>query len=142
MSTSQVGLGRQPSSLLGKTSRSSKAERIGSARGPQQKKPQEGKAKSSLTRWHLGSAMPDVALAGPIPYARRGNTERAMDDATDVNKVVAAIFAANMCSAKENKHENYLAEYEAFLSLLEARDARAREAAEQGRADSFPQIGR
>src|SRR4051794_40081510 len=35
-----------------------------------------------------------------------------MDDAADVNKVVAAIFAASMCSAKENKHENYLAEYE------------------------------
>jgi hypothetical protein len=63
-----------------------------------------------------------------------------MDDATDVNKVVAAIFAANMCSAKENKHANYLAEYEAFLSLLEARDAQAREAAE-GRAGSFTQIG-
>jgi hypothetical protein len=49
-----------------------------------------------------------------------------MDDATDVNKVVAAIFAANMCSAKENKHENYLAEYEVFLSLLEAREPRPR----------------
>ena len=49
-----------------------------------------------------------------------------MDDATDVNKVVAAIFAANMCSAKEKKHEDYLAEYEAFLSLLEARDAPAK----------------
>ena len=45
-----------------------------------------------------------------------------MDDAADVNKVVAAIFAASMCSAKENKHANYLTEYEAFLSLLEARD--------------------
>jgi hypothetical protein len=63
-----------------------------------------------------------------------------MDDATDVNKVVAAIFAANMCSAKEKKHENYLAEYEAFLSLLEARDAPARKAAE-GKAGSFTQIG-
>jgi hypothetical protein len=41
-----------------------------------------------------------------------------MDDATDVNKVVAAIFAANMCSAKENKHENYLAEYEGFSLLI------------------------
>jgi hypothetical protein len=55
-----------------------------------------------------------------------------MDDATDVNKVVAAIFAANMCSAKENKHEHYLAEYESFLSLLEARDERARAAAAEG----------
>jgi hypothetical protein len=64
-----------------------------------------------------------------------------MDDAADVNKVVAAIFAANLCSAKENKHANYLAEYEAFLSLLEARDARAREAAERGRAGAFTQIG-
>ena len=79
----------------------------------------------------------------PICSARsKGRSEPVMDDATDVNKVVAAIFAANMCSAKENKHENYLAEYEAFLSLLEARDARAREAAEHERADSFPQIGR
>jgi hypothetical protein len=64
-----------------------------------------------------------------------------MDDAADVNKVVAAIFAASMCSAKEeNKHESYLAEYEAFLSRLEARDAEARKAAE-GRAGSFTQIG-
>jgi ABC-type Zn uptake system ZnuABC Zn-binding protein ZnuA len=63
-----------------------------------------------------------------------------MDDAADVNKVVAAIFAASMCSAKESKHENYLAEYEAFLSQLEARDAEARKAAE-GRAGSFTQIG-
>ena len=63
-----------------------------------------------------------------------------MDDAADVNKVVAAIFAASMCSAKENKHENYLAEYEAFLSRLEARDAEARKAAE-GRAGCFTQIG-
>jgi hypothetical protein len=63
-----------------------------------------------------------------------------MDDATDVNKVVAAIFAANMCSAKEKKHGDYLAEYEAFLSLLEARDAPARKAAE-GKAGSFTQIG-
>jgi hypothetical protein len=63
-----------------------------------------------------------------------------MDDATDANKVVAAIFAAGMCSTKENKHEDYLTEYEAFLALLEARDARAREASEEGRA-VFPQIG-
>ena len=65
-----------------------------------------------------------------------------MDDATDVNKVVAAIFAAGMCSAKENKHEHYLAEYESFLSLLEARDERARAAAAEGKADAFTQIGR
>jgi hypothetical protein len=52
---------------------------------------------------------------------------------------VAAIFAAGMCSAKENKHEDYLAEYEAFLSLLETRDARARKAAEQDQV--FTQIG-
>ena len=63
-----------------------------------------------------------------------------MDDAADVNKVVAAIFAASMCSAKENKHENYLAEYEAFLSLLEARDAEARKSAD-ARAGNFTQIG-
>lgn len=44
--------------------------------------------------------------------------QAAIDDATDVNKVVAAIFAAGMCSPKENKHEHYLAEYESFLSLL------------------------
>jgi len=65
-----------------------------------------------------------------------------MDDATDVNKVVAAIFAAGMCSAKENKHEDYLAEYESFLSLLEARDERAREAAKKASVDAFAQIGR
>jgi hypothetical protein len=82
-----------------------------------------------------------IAPAAPIPYPEqkiRSGLE--MDDATDVNKVVAAIFAANMCSAKEKKHENYLAEYEAFLSLLEARDAPARKAAE-GKAGSFTQIG-
>ena len=62
-----------------------------------------------------------------------------MDDATDVNKVVAAIFAAGMCSAKDNKHENYLAEYEAFLSMLEARDAKVRKTAEEGFV--FTQIG-
>jgi hypothetical protein len=66
----------------------------------------------------------------------------AMEDATDVNKVVAAIFAANMCSAKENKHDHYLAEYESFLSLLEARDVRAREAAKEASVDAFTQIGR
>jgi hypothetical protein len=66
----------------------------------------------------------------------------AMDDATDVNKVVAAIFSAGMCSAKENKHENYLAEYEAFLSLLEARDERARGAAKDASVDAFIQMGR
>jgi len=65
-----------------------------------------------------------------------------MDDATDVNKVVAAIFAAGMCSAKENKHEDYLAEYESFLSLLEARDESAREAAKKASVDAFAQIGR
>jgi hypothetical protein len=65
-----------------------------------------------------------------------------MEDATDVNKVVAAIFAANMCSVKDKKHEHYLAEYESFLSLLEARDERAREAAKEASADAFPQIGR
>ena len=65
-----------------------------------------------------------------------------MEDATDVNKVVAAIFAANMCSAKENKHEHYLAEYESFLSLLEARDERARAAAAEDKADAFIPIGR
>jgi len=65
-----------------------------------------------------------------------------MDDATDVNKVVAAIFAAGMCSTKENKHEGYLAEYESFLSLLEARDVRAREAAKEASVDAFTQIGR
>src|SRR6202035_4831718 len=67
-----------------------------------------------------------VALAASVPYARQstGWSEHPMDDATDVNKVVAAIFAAGMCSAKDNKHENYLAEYEAFLSMLEARDAK------------------
>ena len=65
-----------------------------------------------------------------------------MDDATDVNKVVAAIFTAGMCSTKENKHEDYLAEYESFLSLLEARDSRAREAAAEGKAGAFTQIGR
>jgi hypothetical protein len=65
-----------------------------------------------------------------------------MEDATDVNKVVAAIFAAGMCSAKENKHEHYLAEYESFLALLEARDERAKKAAAEGRMDAFTQIGR
>jgi hypothetical protein len=54
-----------------------------------------------------------------------------MGDASDGDKVVAAIFAAGMCSTKENKHEDYLAEYESFLSLLEARDLRARKAAAQ-----------
>jgi hypothetical protein len=63
-------------------------------------------------------------------------------DTTDVNKVVAAIFAADMCSAKEKKHENYLAEYEAFLSLLEARDVRAKEAAALSHVDAFTQMGR
>jgi hypothetical protein len=62
-----------------------------------------------------------------------------MDDVSDANKVVAAIFAAGMCSTKENKHDDYLTEYEAFLCLLEARDARAREAAKKGHA--FIQIG-
>ena len=65
-----------------------------------------------------------------------------MDDATDVNKVVVAIFAAGMCSTKENKHEDYLAEYESFLSLLEARDDKAREAAREASVDAFTQIGR
>ena len=65
-----------------------------------------------------------------------------MDDATDVNKVVAAIFAAGMCSSKKTKHEDYLAEYESFLSLLEARDDKAREAAREASVDAFTQIGR
>jgi hypothetical protein len=64
-----------------------------------------------------------------------------MDDAADVNKVVAAIFAAGMCSTKENKHEDYVAEYESFLTLLEARDTRARAEAKEGRIDVFTQIG-
>jgi len=63
-----------------------------------------------------------------------------MDDATDANKVVAAIFTAGMCAAKDSKHEEYIAEYEAFLALLEARDARAREVADEAR-HAFPQIG-
>lgn len=63
-------------------------------------------------------------------------------DTTDVNKVVAAIFAADMCSAKEKKYENYIAEYEAFLSLLEARDVRSKEAAALSHVDSFTQMGR
>jgi hypothetical protein len=71
-----------------------------------------------------------------------GLERAAMDDATDVNKVVAAIFAAGMCSTKENKHEDYLTEYESFLSLLEARDVRAREAAAEGKVDACTQIGR
>jgi hypothetical protein len=65
-----------------------------------------------------------------------------MDETSDVNKVVAAIFAAGMCAAKENKHQNYLAEYEAFLALLEARDERAREAAKAASVDTFIQMGR
>lgn len=65
-----------------------------------------------------------------------------MDDTSDVNKVVAAIFAAGMCSAKENRHQNYLTEYEAFLSLLDARDERAREAAKEASVDTFIQMGR
>ena len=65
-----------------------------------------------------------------------------MDDTSDVNKVVAAIFAAGMCSAKENKHQDYLSEYEAFLSLLKARDERAREAAKAASVDTFIQMGR
>jgi hypothetical protein len=65
-----------------------------------------------------------------------------MDDATDVDKVVAAIFAANMSSVKENKHEHYLEQYESFLSVLEARDERTRAAAAEGKADAFTQIGR
>jgi hypothetical protein len=63
-------------------------------------------------------------------------------DASDANKVVAAIFAAGMCSAKESKHEDYVAEYEAFLTLLEARDMRARETAKESRVDAFTQMGR
>jgi len=63
-----------------------------------------------------------------------------MDDATDANKVVAAIFTAGMCAGKDSKHEEYIAEYEAFLALLEARDAWAREAADEAR-HAFPQIG-
>jgi hypothetical protein len=78
----------------------------------------------------------------PMHVEMNGVVRTAMDDATDVNKVVAATFAANMCSAKENKHEHYLAEYESFLSLLEARDVRAREAAAEGKVDAFTQIGR
>ena len=66
----------------------------------------------------------------------------AMDDAADVNKVVAAIFAAEMCSAAANKHENYLADYETFLTLLEARDEKAREAAKEASAGTFIQMGR
>jgi pyruvoyl-dependent arginine decarboxylase (PvlArgDC) len=65
-----------------------------------------------------------------------------MDDTSDVNKVVAAIFAAGMCAAKENNHQNYLSEYEAFLALLEARDERAREAAKAASVDTFIQMGR
>jgi hypothetical protein len=65
-----------------------------------------------------------------------------MDDATDANKVVAAIFAAGMCSAKENRHQDYLTEYEAFLALLEARDERAREAASAASVGAFVQMGR
>jgi hypothetical protein len=54
-----------------------------------------------------------------------------MDDATDANKVVAAIFAASICSTKENKHEDYgFPEYEAFLSLVRGarRPGRGRDA--------------
>jgi hypothetical protein len=90
-----------------------------------------------------GAADRTVAPATPFPYANRQTRveQAAMDDAADVNKVVAAIFAAGMCSAKDNKHANYLAEYESFLTLLEARDTRAREAAKEGRIDFFTQIG-
>src|SRR5260221_13126382 len=48
-----MGLGRQPCDngaiLLGETSRSRKAERIGAAHGPEQEKSQEGKPKHELT---------------------------------------------------------------------------------------------
>jgi hypothetical protein len=90
-----------------------------------------------------GLADRTVAPAAPFPYANRKTQveQAAMDDAADVNKVVAAIFAAGMCSAKENKHANYLAEYESFLTLLEARDTRARAEAKEGRTDFFTQIG-
>jgi hypothetical protein len=95
----------------------------------------------NLVAWRKAEA---VGRALPFPYARGMNwvEHAAMEDATDVNKVVAAIFAAGMCSAKENKHEHYLAEYESFLSLLEARDERAREAAKETSVDAFTQIGR
>jgi hypothetical protein len=90
-----------------------------------------------------GLADRTVAPAAPFPYANRKTQveQAAMDDAADVNKVVAAIFAAGMCSAKENKHEDYVAEYESFLTLLEARDTRARAASKEGRMDFFTQIG-
>jgi hypothetical protein len=57
-----MGLVFQPcanrASLLGETIRSSKAERIGAAHGPEQEKSQEGKPKYNLILGHLGSVMP------------------------------------------------------------------------------------
>jgi hypothetical protein len=40
----------------------------------------------------------------------------------DVNKIVAAIFAAQRCSHAAKKPEDFLHEYDAFLRLLRERD--------------------
>lgn len=41
----------------------------------------------------------------------------------DIDKVIAAIFAASMChQSTSNKHEDYLAQYEIFLTKIRERE--------------------
>jgi hypothetical protein len=53
-------------------------------------------------------------------------------DGNDVNKIVAAIFAAQRCANAANEPDDFMREYEDFLTRLRARneDAKGKEGAE------------
>jgi pantothenate synthetase len=40
---------------------------------------------------------------------------------TEADKIVAAIFAANMCAGKNADHATYLQTYDEFIDLMEKR---------------------
>jgi hypothetical protein len=51
---------------------------------------------------------------------------RRVSDQNDVDQLIAAIFAAQICANPATKREDYLKEYDAFLVLLQQRDDRHR----------------
>jgi hypothetical protein len=62
----------------------------------------------------------------------------------DTNKLIAAIFAAAMCTqSNENKHEDYLKQYHTFLKLMTEREEaeKTKKAAAQASFDAYKKPG-
>jgi hypothetical protein len=88
--------------------------------------------------WRLDGLSLSRLRSHIVPSGKHPTSEAAMND---TDKLVAAIFAAGICSHPGNKPEDYYAYYETFLKMAKDREEAAEIDANKASVEIFTKLG-